>query len=47
MTVEEVMTNLEMVAPKIVEREEYFDEKIELEYGLKGASSKLIRIIKK
>lgn len=47
MTVEEVMTNLEMVTPSIVEREEYFDEKIELEYGLKGASSKLIRIIKK
>ena len=47
MTDEEVMTTMEMVTPAITEREAYFDRKVEQEYDLKGASCKLIRIIKR
>ena len=47
MTDEEVLTTIELINPLIIEREEFIDGRIKLECNLKGASSKLIRIIRK
>jgi len=46
MTDEEVLTTIEMTTPAAIKQERYFDGKAELEYELKGAASKIIRIIK-